>query len=89
MCFESIAACGSFASWFDSEDGTLQTPARAIRLDFIPHQRTGIGGAQITVNFTVPRSILDGPDTTANGIPYEIIDGISTVFGWIQKRKSM
>mgnify|MGYP006951119562 CR=1 FL=1 len=73
--------------WFDSEDGKYQTPARAIRLDFIAHQKSGIGGADITVNSTIPKSVLAGPDVSAGGTEYEVVTGISARFGWLAKRQ--
>ena len=72
--------------WRESKEQGLQTPARAIRLDRLQHQRVGISGADITVNQDIPKEILEGRSTSAGGVDYEVVDG-ETYFGWLPIRQ--
>ena len=70
--------------WLQTEDGKLQTPARAIRLDKLQYQNNGIKGADLTVNQDIPEEVLDGLSTSVNGVEFEVVDGAAH-FGWFDK----
>lgn len=73
--------------WLESKEDKLQTPARAIRLDRLQHQMVGVGGADIVVNQDIPRDVLEGRATSADGVHYEVVDG-ATHFGWLPFRQT-
>lgn len=72
--------------WLESKEQGLQTPARAIRLDQLQHQTVGVGGADITVNQDIPKDVLEGRSTSAGGVDYVVVDGV-THFGWLPIRR--
>ena len=72
--------------WLESKGEKLQTPARAIRLDRLQHQKIGVGGADLVVNQDIPKDILEGRVTSAGGVQYEVVDG-ATHFGWLPIRQ--
>lgn len=74
--------------WIESPDGRWRTPARAIRMDVLAHQRSGAHGADLTLNETLPRSVLDGHTSYAEGKQYQVIEGPSDHFGPIHWRKA-
>lgn len=69
--------------WLEWLDEQLQTPAIAIRLDQLPHQKTPHLGADITVNVSVPKAVLTGEALHVAGIPVEVVRGPSPRFGKI------
>ena len=44
-------------------------------------------GADLTVSNPIPRSVLDGETTSAEGIQYEVLTGQQDRFGWIPTRR--
>ncbi len=71
------------ANWLVSPDERHRTPGLAIRIDLLPHQREGAHGTDITVNNPIPKAVLDGECSYAEGTEYQVIRGPSDHFGWI------
>jgi len=73
--------------WLETQDGQWRTPERAIRVDLLPHQMSGAHGSDMTLNSTMPRSVIDGLTSHAEGVEYETVRGPSDHFGWIAARR--
>lgn len=73
--------------WLEWPDIQMQSPAVAIRLDLVPHQRTGIGGVDITVNASIPQAVLDGLVQPSEAAPWVVIHGPSDHFGKLPMRQ--
>lgn len=71
------------AHWLETQDGQWRTPGIAIRVDVLVHQREGAHGTDVTVSDSIPREVLDGESSSAEGIEYQVIRGPSDHFGWI------
>lgn len=74
--------------WLETQDGQWRTPERAIRVDSLPHQMEGVRGADMTLNSTIPKSVIDGLTSHSGGVEYETVRGPSDRFGWISARRA-
>lgn len=68
--------------WLELQAERLQTPAIAVRLDFLPHQKVSFGGVNLVVNNAIPRAVLRGETASSAGVEYQVLSGPSPHFGW-------
>lgn len=73
--------------WLVSLDGQRQIPARAIRVDGLPHQRSGAFGADLTLNDPIPTDVLHGDAVSGEGRQYEVLVGPSDHFPEVAVRR--
>ena len=70
------------SEWLELPEKRLQTPAVAVRVDRLPHQRTNVGGADLVVQNPIPRAVLRGESASSAGTEYQVLTGPAPHFGW-------
>lgn len=73
--------------WNETQDGRWQSPARAIRIDQLPHQMELVQGADLVLNATLPKAAFDPSGPPPTGIPCVERQEAVDRFGWLPTRR--